>query len=101
MRMPLLCTARKDDLPKEISEVTSKPSGGSPRTPRLRRGKWAGLTAGSIAKLMGCSTWTAKRWLYKSKPVDLEEVGILICVYKSERERRALGKLLGYKGFAL
>lgn len=28
------------------------------------RGKWAGLTAETIAELMGCSTSTAKKYLY-------------------------------------
>lgn len=95
MKMPCMYTARTGSLTSEKSEEQLSPSG-TTRGRLIRAGKWAGMTAVSVGLLMGCSTWTAKRYLYKYKPVDLEEVGKLVQVYRNERERRSVGSLLNW-----
>lgn len=62
------------------------------------RGKWAGLTAVKISKLMGCSISTTKKLLYKLKleKTDISErdIGDLIYEYKFKKHYQRLKKYL-------
>lgn len=88
-----MSTAKTESSTNEKSEDTLKQPGKKPLR-AIRKGKWAGMTATAVAKLMGCSTWTAKQRLYKLQPMDLDDIGQLIHSYRSERESKALGGLL-------
>lgn len=92
LRMRSMSTVKKESSPSERSKEMSELS--SLKIPRIRKGKWAGLTAVSIAKLMGVSPHTAKRYLYKVRPMDLDDIGKLVQTYRNERENRKLGSLL-------
>lgn len=64
------------------------------------RGKWAGLTAVKISKLMGCSYPTAKRLLQGMQkicqcPLTDEHIGKLITYYRTTKENEELKKYLG------
>lgn len=101
MRMPSSSTVKTVSSRKERLEGPSKLSGETETKPKrpmrlIRKGRWAGMTAVTIAELMGCSAWTAKQWLYKVRPVDLEEVGRLVYNYRNEKDRRSLGHLLDW-----
>ena len=65
---------------------------------RERRGKWAGLTAVKISKLLGCGVTTTKKLLYaiKKKQQDIteEDIGKLIYEYKLAKHIKNLEKYL-------
>jgi hypothetical protein len=90
-----MSTAKTASSTNETSGELSRQVGKKPRR-AIRAGKHAGLTAVTISKLMGCSTWTAKKYLYKLKPIDLDDIGQLVHNYRSEKERKRLGTLLDW-----
>lgn len=65
---------------------------------RHSKGKWAGLTAVTIARLMGCHISTCKRYLYslKEKREELteEDIGRLIYDYRFAKDLGLINKTL-------
>jgi hypothetical protein len=65
---------------------------------RTPRGKYGGglLSAVSIAQMMGCSVWTAKKKLYKlGESPSLAQIGELIYEYKQAKEDARWNRKLG------
>jgi len=62
------------------------------------RGKWAGLTAVKISKLLGCSVSTTKSLLYKLKNtkevITEKDIGELIYEYKFKKHLQRLKNYL-------
>lgn len=67
--------------------------------PRVYIGHWGGLTAITVAKLMGCSTKTATRKLKARKlelgdsSITLDTVGDVIFRYRNNPEEQLLERL--------
>ncbi len=66
---------------------------------RPSRGRWCRtLSAITIAKLMGCAPFTAKRYLYKTgippHEMTLEDLGTLIYDYRQKRELTLINRYL-------
>ena len=65
------------------------------------KGKFGGINSITVAKLMGCSVWIAKKNLYKfESPPNLQQIGEMVYEYKAAKEESKLNarvrSLLGF-----